>query len=385
MPRNGAGTMSIVNTASAGAVIASSDYNENFDDVAEQLTNSLALDGQSTMVGQIKAANGTSAAPALTFGSDTDTGAYRSAANEYAVAAGGTQITAVSASGLDVRSGNYLKAGAIVAPCPIGSIIDFAGPSAPAGWLFAGGQAVSRTTYALLFAVIGTTYGSGDGSTTFNLPDLCGRVSAGRDDLDGSSAGRLTTVFFGANADILGATGGSESHTLTTAQLPSITPAGSVNGSVAFTPAGSVTVTAAGTISFPSNTINAAYTPSGAINITDNGHAHNIPSFTGAGTTTNLQAGATAVGLLDINNNRDTDPQTTGISATFNGSSANAQFNQNSLSATFNGTQVGGTFTGTPQSPSISASFTGTPFGSGTAHKNVQPTIVLNKIIFAGA
>lgn len=64
---------------------------------------------------------------------------------------------------------------------PTGSVIPFAGKTAPTGWLMCQGQAVSRTTYAQLFSVIGTTFGSGDGSTTFNLPDLRGRVAVGVD------------------------------------------------------------------------------------------------------------------------------------------------------------------------------------------------------------
>ena len=57
---------------------------------------------------------------------------------------------------------------------PAGAIMAFAMNSAPSGWLSANGSAVSRTTYATLFTAIGTTYGSGNGSTTFNLPDLSG-------------------------------------------------------------------------------------------------------------------------------------------------------------------------------------------------------------------
>lgn len=64
-------------------------------------------------------------------------------------------------------------------PAP-GLITPYVGASAPAGWLIANGQAVSRSTYSSLFAAIGTTYGSGDGSTTFNLPDLAGRIALGR-------------------------------------------------------------------------------------------------------------------------------------------------------------------------------------------------------------
>ena len=102
---------------------------------------------------------------------------------------------------------------------PIGTVLDWAGTVAPTGHLLCYGQAVSRTTYANLFAVVGTTYGSGDGSTTFNLPDLRGRVTAGKDDMGGSSANRLTGLSGGINGDNLAATGGSESHTLTSAEI----------------------------------------------------------------------------------------------------------------------------------------------------------------------
>lgn len=105
-----------------------------------------------------------------------------------------------------------------LATIPIGAIIDFAGSAPPSAWLLCYGQAVSRTTYASLFAVIGTTYGIGDGSTTFNLPDCRGRVSAGKDDMGGTSADRLTTPVDG---DTLGGAGGSEGVAITTAQMPS--------------------------------------------------------------------------------------------------------------------------------------------------------------------
>jgi microcystin-dependent protein len=99
----------------------------------------------------------------------------------------------------------------------------YAGSTAPTDWLLCYGQAISRTTYADLFAVVSTTYGAGDGSTTFNLPDLRGRVVAGEDDMGGTSANRLTNQSGGVDGDVLGAAGGSETHTLTTAQLASHT------------------------------------------------------------------------------------------------------------------------------------------------------------------
>lgn len=65
---------------------------------------------------------------------------------------------------------------------PSGTVLYFAGQTAPAGWLKANGAAVSRTAYAALFAAIGTTYGVGDGRNTFNLPDLRGEFIRGWDD-----------------------------------------------------------------------------------------------------------------------------------------------------------------------------------------------------------
>lgn len=74
---------------------------------------------------------------------------------------------------------NRIAGGTLYADCPIGSYIPFGGTAIPTGWLLCNGQAVSRTDYADLFAVIGTAYGSGDGSTTFNIPDLREAVPKG--------------------------------------------------------------------------------------------------------------------------------------------------------------------------------------------------------------
>ena len=93
---------------------------------------------------------------------------------------------------------------------PSGVISAFGGSSAPAGWLLCDGTAVSRSTYSALFAIVGTTYGSGDGSTTFNLPNLKGRVAVGRDNTQ--------TEF-----DTLGETSGEKAVTLDVSQIPSHT------------------------------------------------------------------------------------------------------------------------------------------------------------------
>lgn len=106
-------------------------------------------------------------------------------------------------------------------PVPTGTVLDYAGTTEPDGWLFCYGQEINRTTFAALFAVVGTTYGAGDGSTTFNLPDLRGRAIAGKDDMGGVSANRLTGTSGGVNGDGLGNSGGSQQHTLTTGQMPS--------------------------------------------------------------------------------------------------------------------------------------------------------------------
>lgn len=110
---------------------------------------------------------------------------------------------------------------ASAAGVPIGSVVDYCGTSAPSGYLFCFGQNVSRTvTYAALFAAIGTTYGSGDGSTTFTLPDFRGRVGAGKDDMGGTSANRLTGKTNGVDGDALGAAGGTETNTLDATNMP---------------------------------------------------------------------------------------------------------------------------------------------------------------------
>ncbi|MEO5336023.1 MAG: tail fiber protein [Magnetospirillum sp. WYHS-4] len=91
---------------------------------------------------------------------------------------------------------------------PAGAVMPFAGASAPGGWLACDGTAVSRSTYASLYAVVGTTYGAGDGSTTFNLPDLRGRTVIGVGQGSGLSNRTLAQQV------------GAETHTLTVNEMP---------------------------------------------------------------------------------------------------------------------------------------------------------------------
>jgi len=100
-----------------------------------------------------------------------------------------------------------------------GFLQPYAGSTAPSGWLLCYGQAISRTTYATLFAIIGTTYGSGDGSTTFNVPDLRGRTVAGLDNMGGSNANVLTNAY-NPNRNTLGGNTGEEAHQLSIPEMP---------------------------------------------------------------------------------------------------------------------------------------------------------------------
>ena len=100
-------------------------------------------------------------------------------------------ITLPSATGTLVTTSN-------TSLLPAGAVQYYAMNTAPSGWLKANGAAISRTTYATLFAAIGTTFGVGDGSTTFNVPDLRGEFARGWDDGRGIDTGR---VFGSAQAD----------------------------------------------------------------------------------------------------------------------------------------------------------------------------------------
>lgn len=187
--------------------------------------------------------------------------------------------------------GNILSDGDI--GLPVGSVIDFSGSAPPDGFLFCFGQEISRNSYAELFETIGTQYGAGNGSTTFNLPDYRGRVGAGKDNMGGTAASRLLNSVSGS---ILGAVGGAEQHVLTLAELAS---------------------------------------HDHAITITDPGHLHGISVYGDGEAGSVIEDSSTGSPLKTINSNS----ATTGITADV-------------LNA-----------------------------GSNAAHNNVQPTIVVNKII----
>jgi microcystin-dependent protein len=246
--------MTVLHSFSSGGTISSSQMNANFTDFASEVTGSLPRNGEAAMTGQMKGASGTVALPGITFSADLDCGLYRIGADNVGLSLAGAKVVDFATTGVAVTGtlsatgastltgavacGALTVTGAITATTtitatgaisgahgtvPVGAISDYAGSSAPTGWLLCYGQAVSRTTYAALFTALSTTYGVGDGSTTFNLPDCRGRTSAGKDDMGGSSANRLTNQSGGLNGDTLGATGGAETHTLITSEMPSHT------------------------------------------------------------------------------------------------------------------------------------------------------------------
>lgn len=145
---------------------------------------------------------------------------------DLVVKCAGSVVARVTSAGVSgVAAGSVALAGlasdALAKLVPSGVVAPFAGTVAPTGWLMCYGQAVSRTTYANLFAAIGTTYGAGDGSTTFVVPDLRGRSIFGLDNIGGTDAGRLSV------ANTLGLGGGSQTksgttdpYTLTVADMP---------------------------------------------------------------------------------------------------------------------------------------------------------------------
>lgn len=120
---------------------------------------------------------------------------------------------------------------------PLAAGMDYWADTTPgSAYAFPTGQAISRTVYAKLFDLVGTKFGVGDGSTTFNLPDKRERVSV----MVAGTASRLTSSYFGGDSTQIGATGGSEKHTLTQAELPAIKPTGTItNGAITITPSSS--------------------------------------------------------------------------------------------------------------------------------------------------
>jgi microcystin-dependent protein len=106
---------------------------------------------------------------------------------------------------------------------PVGLVLPLAGNYEPPGWLICDGRAVSRTTYNVLYTICQDKFGSGDGVTTFNIPDMRGRVPAGKDNLGGTAANRLTPATMPGGATDVGKVAGTERHILLAGEIPTHT------------------------------------------------------------------------------------------------------------------------------------------------------------------
>lgn len=153
---------------------------------------------------------------------------YANAQHTHQNAAGGGKLTASAIDSGLAANGHVLTANGSGAAAwqgfngvPTGVIVPYGGSSAPTGWLLCDGTAINRVTFAALFAVVGISFGVGDSSTTFNLPDLRGRFPLGKDDMGGSSANQVTA----AAADTVGQGAGAENITLDITQIPAHTHA----------------------------------------------------------------------------------------------------------------------------------------------------------------
>lgn len=226
---------------------------------------------------------------------------------------------------------------------PLGTVLDYTGTTAPnSNFVLANGQCISRTTYAAYFALVSTTFGACDGSTTFGVPDLANRIVAGTQ-MGGTA--RITVAGLNYNGNSLGAAGGAQNATLAVNQLPSHTPSGSVTGLT-------------GTVSLATGSLSGTI----GLNLSDPGHTHNVAFGPGGVAANAATIGAAVVQYGSTAINIGTSTIGTGISGTVN--------------------LATGTFTGNAQTiTGGSATFTGNNIGSDQPHSIMPPSMVLTKIV----
>lgn len=205
MPDDASGNFSLVSgyLAVTGQTIQPSQHNPPLEDIATTLTARLSRSGVAPMTGPIKTVTGTSGVPAISPNANPAIGIYWT----------GTGIAfAGTVSGVRI----------------LGELIPYTFLTAPALTVLPYGQTLLRASYPDLWALAqtdiaagNTFYNNGNGTTTFGIGDMRGRVVAGKDNMGGTSAGRLTPPTSGgvANSLILGSAGGAESVALTIAQL----------------------------------------------------------------------------------------------------------------------------------------------------------------------
>jgi microcystin-dependent protein len=276
--------------------------------------------------------------------------ALQAGTNFNAGAIGTTSINDLAVTGGKIAGGavtlDKLAAAVANALVPTGTVVPFSGSSVPnADWLLADGTAVSRTTYAALFAVVGTTYNTGgEAGTDFRLPNLKGRVAVGRDSSQ--------TEF-----DTLSETGGAKTVALTQAQLAAHTHPNTITS---VSVAGNVGVSLGG----------GDHSHTATTGTTGSSHAHPLPSVRqGAASSTHNGSTTIAAGFSSPTEVY-LDTGSTGSTHTHN--------------VTVDSANAGVTVTGTSfTQTSGSAVISNQPIGSGEAHNNLQPYIVLNYIIKA--
>lgn len=179
--------------------------------------------------GTVRHENGTVAAPGMSFKSDLDTGWFRSGPNAIKGAVGGNEFVAIESDKSVAFRGTVTSDVGFIGPgtTPVGAILIWPSNSLPSPtygeYEWCAGTTVSRATYSELFAKLGTNFGTGNGTTTFNLPDLRDSVPVGKASMGGSaSAGRITTGVTGFTSSTLGERFGSDQHTLNLSQLPDV-------------------------------------------------------------------------------------------------------------------------------------------------------------------
>lgn len=223
MPSDANGVYSLPSgyLAVTGETIQASQHNPPLEDLASSMSARLMRTGVAPMTGPLKITDGAVGSPAIQFNSNGSTGFYKTP-NGIGVSVGGTNVAEFTSSG---------------ASRMLGELIPWTLLAAPSGWVLPYGQTLSRTTYAALWEVAqdeiaggNVFFNNGDGSTTFGIGDLRGRGVAGKDDMGGTAAGRLTSSISGS-AIVIGGTGGSESRTLAQTNLPAISL--SLNGTPA--------------------------------------------------------------------------------------------------------------------------------------------------------